>query len=142
MERSQDRNSRLEPEAEVQRTAAHWLLSGSRPGPSQTLRPRVGTSHSGVDPPPSISKVEKCPQICPQASLMKAVLQLRLPLLRCIKLTARLSHHTTQSSLPYPLGERLHHMPHTIAVSRKRDLEEPLLRPYQLSKLRMVKSII
>lgn len=53
-------------------------------------------------------------QICPQASLMKATLQLRLPPFRCIKLTAGISPHTNpiliSLSLRWKITPRaLHH---------------------------------
>ena len=59
---------------------------------AQAHLPKGGTAHSGLGPPPSISKQANALQTCPQANLMEATLQLSLPLLRHVKLTAKISH--------------------------------------------------
>lgn len=52
-----------------------------------THMPRDDIAHSGEGPPTSVINQGNAPQICPQAKLMEAILELRVPLSRCDKLT-------------------------------------------------------
>lgn len=102
-EGSQGRNSRQELIQKPWRHAAYCLAPRLRPCfPSyaaQTYLPRNGGTHSGLVPPPSMNTQEHDPQ----TGLMKAILQLRVPLPKCAKLTANISHHTHISPWNYGL---------------------------------------
>lgn len=52
--------------------------------------PKNGTTHSGLGPRVSIISPENATLSCPQPKLIEAVLQLRIPLTRCIQLTKKL----------------------------------------------------
>lgn len=47
---------------------------------------------SGLGLPASLGNQEHAPEMCPQASLMEEVLQLRFSLLRCVTLMTKISH--------------------------------------------------
>lgn len=89
---TQSKNLEAGTEAEV--TECHIvfpsLLPGCHPSPTQAHLPRDGTAHSGLDPPTSISNQKNAPQV----NLLEAILQLRFPLPKCVKLTTKIRHPT------------------------------------------------
>lgn len=60
----------------------HWLLTGSHSATFLTWMdclPRDGSAHSGRGLPPTTSNQENALQTLPQANLMEAISQLKLP---------------------------------------------------------------
>lgn len=52
------------------------------------------TAHCGLGTPTSVTNQENALQICPRAKLMEAVLELRVPFSRCVKLAIKIRHYT------------------------------------------------